>query len=50
MGECYRVAEPLLKFFLAGMQLRESGLAIGISGRLTQHSGDTLGERNAIVE
>jgi hypothetical protein len=50
MGKCHRVTEPLLIFFLAGTQLTKSGLAIGLSGHLTQHSGDTLGERNTIVE
>jgi hypothetical protein len=50
MSKCYRVPELLLRFFLAGFQLTESGLAIGISGNLTQHSGNALGERNAIIE
>ena len=50
MSKCYRVPEPLLNFFLAGFQLTESGLAIGISRNLTQHSGNALGERNAIIE
>src|SRR5512132_364339 len=50
MGECHRVTESFLRFFLAGTQLTESGLAIGISGHLTQHSGDALGERNSIIE
>jgi hypothetical protein len=50
MSKCYGVPEPLLNLFLAGFQLTESGLAIGISGNLAQHSGNALGKRNAIIE